>query len=677
MVSATQVRADLSTLLPSGSYAVAVTNPDGQAATGTLTTLDGPVVDSATAVTDTNGKVHLIVTGRNFGTPGYNNDADGSNIFVQDKNGDAADTDVTIHPSPPAFPGAAQQAILTLNGVGDGSDYHALVINADGQNTFFPPVGAAAKAPSAKPRAVIANASKFQVYTKDQSMYNVVIRHGDGKGLTLHEYYLLQVRLKGADTAPLSSPTQVLLGQVSFTGTVPLINAIASGVGTSVTGLISQDGGGIVSHDSGGLISQDSGGIVSHDSGGLISQDGGGVISNDGGSIVSHDSGGVISNDGGSILPVSSLLGPIASGAGVVGNLTLNPLVAQGGGNITAHAARAQDAPAPLTFTLLRHDEGPENGTGPTDATVTLTDTGGNSTLVLDISYTPGQPDVIVYQAPGVTVSPRAGTGTPAPQISSPAPTLTALSPGKATAGTPDLTLSVTGTLFTAGTRVNWNGQPLATTVLSGTQATAVVPASLLSAGGTAQVTVTNPAPGGGVSAALPFTVIAPLHTFPAGLQMLSVTEDYARVGLGGALSDSSHTLMAWNPATSVYDIRTDLHPGSGYWVRMSKATDLYDTGTLAPTGTPFSIALQPGWNMIGDPFPTAVALSSLTVRDAIGTQGTFTQAVSGGVVSGTLYAYPAGSTQYQQVGQDGSLTPFNGYWIYAFRACTLLVPAH
>ena len=80
---------------------------------------------------------------------------------------------------------------------------------------------------------------------------------------------------------------------------------------------------------------------------------------------------------------------------------------------------------------------------------------------------------------------------------------------------------------------------------------------------------------------------------------------------------------------------------------------------------------------MIGDPFPTAVALSSLTVRDAIGTQGTFHQGVSGGVVSGTLYAYPAGSTQYQKVGQDGNLTPFDGDWIYAFRACTLLVPAH
>ena len=192
-------------------------------------------------------------------------------------------------------------------------------------------------------------------------------------------------------------------------------------------------------------------------------------------------------------------------------------------------------------------------------------------------------------------------------------------------------------------------------------------------------MTLTNPAPGGGPSAPLPFVVApaaATLHTFPAGLQMLAATEDYANVGLSAALSDSSHALLVWNPATAVYEARTDLHPGAAYWARLSKPTDLLDTGTPTPTNTPFPIALRAGWNMIGDPFPTAVALSGIQVRDAIGTKGTFGQAVSGGVVSGTLYAYPAGSTQYQKVGQGGSLTPFDGEWVYAFRDCTLLVPA-
>jgi hypothetical protein len=64
-----------------------------------------------------------------------------------------------------------------------------------------------------------------------------------------------------------------------------------------------------------------------------------------------------------------------------------------------------------------------------------------------------------------------------------------------------------------AGTVVKWNGVALATTVVSGTQLTAVVPAIDIAAGGTAAITVLNSAPGGGVSAAITFTINDPLPT--------------------------------------------------------------------------------------------------------------------------------------------------------------------
>ncbi len=89
----------------------------------------------------------------------------------------------------------------------------------------------------------------------------------------------------------------------------------------------------------------------------------------------------------------------------------------------------------------------------------------------------------------------------------SPSPTLTSLTPsGAPTAGT-GLTLAATGSGFVAASVVRWNGAARPTTFVSSTQLQAAIPAADLAASATAQVTVFSPAPGGGTSAALPFTI--------------------------------------------------------------------------------------------------------------------------------------------------------------------------
>ena len=762
----------LTQTLPAGSHRVTVTNPDGQSASAILTTLDAPVVakGGATAITYTDGSVHLVISGRNFGTPGYNGSPDGTTVYVQGANGFSVPNQIDSkdgHASAPDQPGGPQQIWTTLDTTGAVGPFTVAIINADGQSSPTEPFDVYSQdqtqyaiafdptnlGPSLMPRASLPGLLPPAYHLYEQLTGTPVlvptgaalkgrvrgsIRRPNGKTasaqggpqidppigyqingqinpgntatfgatltinganlvrggfLTITNFFmgttidstlqpaggenqvgdqivvLLSQMLPAGDhqvtitnpdgqsaTATLSiaasDPTQVVVGQLASAPPPDVYNIVASGAGTAGSGIIAARGGNIVA------------------------QGGGNIVATGGGNIVAQGGGNIIATGGGNIsVPVSGLLATIASGAGITGSLDLAPQFKPSGlARLKAYALPN----TPISFILTKHDAGPARGKGVTDYSVSLNYADGTSALLLDLHFAPGQPDVVVYQAPGVTLKPQGAT--PAPQVSSPTPTLTALSPSTAKAGSPDLTLGVTGTLFEDGTLVNWNGQPLATKVLSGTQATAVVPAALLSAQGTAQVTLINPAPGGGPSATLPFVVApaaATLHTFPAGLQMLSVTEDYANVGLNAALSDSSHALLVWNPATAVYEARTDLHPGAAYWTRLGKPTDLLDTGTPTPTSAPFPIPLKAGWNMIGDPFPTAVALSSLTVRDAIGTQGTFHQGVSGGVVSGTLYAYPAGSTQYQKVGQDGNLTPFDGDWIYAFRACTLLVPAH
>jgi hypothetical protein len=90
-----------------------------------------------------------------------------------------------------------------------------------------------------------------------------------------------------------------------------------------------------------------------------------------------------------------------------------------------------------------------------------------------------------------------------------PVPTTTSLNPMSAAAGGPTFTLTVNGTNFVTGSVVRWNGASRTTTFVSAAQLTASIPASDIATPGTAQVTVFNPAPGGGTSNAVTFTISA------------------------------------------------------------------------------------------------------------------------------------------------------------------------
>ncbi len=89
-----------------------------------------------------------------------------------------------------------------------------------------------------------------------------------------------------------------------------------------------------------------------------------------------------------------------------------------------------------------------------------------------------------------------------------PSPTLTAITPSTRGAGTPgNFNITATGTGFLASSVVRWNGQDRVTTFVSSTNLTAQILASDVATISTASVSVFNPAPGGGTSAAQTFTI--------------------------------------------------------------------------------------------------------------------------------------------------------------------------
>ncbi len=239
--------------------------------------------------------------------------------------------------------------------------------------------------------------------------------------------------------------------------------------------------------------------------------------------------------------------------------------------------------------------------------------------------------------------------------------------PGGATVGTATTnTAGVYSLPVPAGTALAVTESAYAAT--NGRYAGAKTPVAALSAGQTATVNA----------------ALQPAHTFPIGLQMISSPYTYSAVsdfealfGLSSAVTTTPTRLIAWVPTEGNYVFyptapANTLTPGTGYWAAFGAAAYSHYDGTPVSTATPFSLPLSPGWNLIGDPFPAAVPLSSVTVS---GTPLALSPAVSP-----TLYTYNTASGQYVTLSAaSDSLQPYAGYWIYVAQnsAVTVLtVPA-
>jgi hypothetical protein len=93
--------------------------------------------------------------------------------------------------------------------------------------------------------------------------------------------------------------------------------------------------------------------------------------------------------------------------------------------------------------------------------------------------------------------------------VGNPAPTVTALSPASVTAASAAFTLTVSGTGFVSTAGVRWNGSDRATRFVSSKELQASIPSADIATAGTAQITVINPAPGGGTSNGVQFQTVA------------------------------------------------------------------------------------------------------------------------------------------------------------------------
>jgi hypothetical protein len=142
-----------------------------------------------------------------------------------------------------------------------------------------------------------------------------------------------------------------------------------------------------------------------------------------------------------------------------------------------------------------------------------------------------------------------------------------------------------------------------------------------------------------------------------------------------GLQVDQDFQAFTYDAQQGEYVIQTGPQRGKGTWVINN---GLQNTFTLqgAPTeptdlttGSPL-IQLQPGWNLVGNPYNYTIQLGQMIGVDASNpTQSyTFSELVNQGIISPALAYYDAESPtpEYRYIQDLGdSLIPNRGYWIY------------
>jgi len=161
-------------------------------------------------------------------------------------------------------------------------------------------------------------------------------------------------------------------------------------------------------------------------------------------------------------------------------------------------------------------------------------------------------------------------------------PVITGISPNTAVVGGSSFNLAIYGGNFMNNSIVQVDGSSRSTTVVSTNQLSATIPASDIALVGTHNITVYNPAPGGGVSNAVTLTV----HY--SGLPVITQISPLGRIAgsSGFALTVFGQN---FNPNTVVNFnglARTTVYTSSGMLTASIMASDIASAGSYAVTVT-------------------------------------------------------------------------------------------
>jgi hypothetical protein len=337
--------------------------------------------------------------------------------------------------------------------------------------------------------------------------------------------------------------------------------------------------------------------------------------------------------------------GQLASGA------QLQVGVTNGGGSSTSTTvALSIDNPAPVLLSVAPSTI----AAGLSSANVTLAGSGFvpastasingsvrpttfNNATQITMSLTAADLAVVTNSTITVTNSaPGGGTSSGLPfSVVNPLPMITSVSPASIPAGSPSTSLDIVGTNFLPSTTVSWNNASLASTFISSTELSATVPVTSLAAGAAASITLSNPAPGGGVSAPFTLQVVNPKPALTSILPGNVAVGKAATITLTGS-GFETNSVVQWNGS----DRPTTFVSATSLQVALS-AADLMNSGTgklLVTNPAPGGGSTSPSTlNVTPFPIPAiqgiTLSTQSLTACSAILATITGTNFASGDTV--------------------------------------------
>ncbi|HET7216142.1 MAG TPA: IPT/TIG domain-containing protein [Terriglobia bacterium] len=139
----------------------------------------------------------------------------------------------------------------------------------------------------------------------------------------------------------------------------------------------------------------------------------------------------------------------------------------------------------------------------------------------------------------------------PGPQ-NNPKPAINSLSPSTALAGVGGTTVTVAGTGFIRTSTAQWNGSNRPTTFVSSAQLQVALSAADLAAAGSGQITVVNPAPGGGTSSAASFAINNPAPQISAISPTSATTLDSGSTVTITGTGFIATSAVTWNGAAHI-----------------------------------------------------------------------------------------------------------------------------
>jgi len=248
---------------------------------------------------------------------------------------------------------------------------------------------------------------------------------------------------------------------------------------------------------------------------------------------------------------------------------------------------------------------------------------GASATVIFVVKQTSAGTATMSAQVSGSENDPNLANNTASASVVTTGPTynltpaLSAISPAAIQSGSGDTAITVTGTGFSSASSVLLGGAALPTSYSSSTELTATVPQAALATLGWAPVTVSNPAPGGGVSNPLPLSVFSVIT-----LGVNHITYDpysqkiMASVGSGSS-TVTGNSLVAITPQTATVGTPVPIGSQPTNMALTSDGQTLYTilTGSqsigvfnMLTQSAEFAYAVQPGTGTDTNPAPRGIA---------------------------------------------------------------------